>query len=288
VISLPIPLQTMIVLLTGGSSGIGYATVRRLSERGHQVFCASRNPDRRPLPEGVVPLRLDVGVTASAVQAIETVLRIAGGLDALINNAGVGQLGAIEEVGEDVAHHVFEVNFFGPMRLARLAVPHMRSRGGGRIINVASMNDVLPAPFGGYYSASKAALTSASFVLGAEVAAFGIRVTVVSPGLFRTEMAEGLGTASLDANSAYHAALCGLRAADQKRVDAAGDPDEVATAIEGSLTSADPPARILVGADAVGFAALLKEATADDLAAMLRDYVSELVTRSPDVSRPIE
>ncbi len=266
----------MIVLVTGGSSGIGHAIVRRLAHAGHQVFSASREPERAPLPEGVVPVALDVAVPASAERAVETVLRRAGGLDVLVSNAGVGQSGPVEETGEDEAHHVFEVNFFGPLRLARLAVPHMRSRGGGRIINVTSMNDVLPAPFGGFYSASKAALASASVVLGAEVAAFGIRVTVVAPGLFRTPMAEGLGRASVAPGSAYRAALDGLRRVDAARVDAAGDPDEVAAAVEACMASADPPARIVVGDDARNFAALVQQATADDLAAMLRDYVAEL------------
>lgn len=269
-------------MVTGGSSGIGHAVVQRLARSGHQVFSASRNPERSPLPEGVVPLRLDLGSAASAQEAIAAVVRGAGGLDVLVNNAGVGQLGPIEETGEDEAHHVFEVNFFGPLRLARLAVPYMRSQGGGHIVNVTSMNDALPAPFGGFYSASKAALASASFVLGAELAPFGIRVTIVAPGLFRTEMAESLGKRPVNPGSAYRVALQGLRSADEQRIATAGDPDQVATAIEECLDSPDPPCRIVVGADAEGFERLLKEATPEDLGTMLRDYVSEVSTPRAD------
>lgn len=266
----------MIVLVTGGSSGIGHAIVCRLAAGGHRVFAAARRPERAPLPDGVVPVTLDVASPASCAAAIEKVVADAGGIDVLVNNAGSSAVGPIEELSEEEAHHLFEVNFFGPLRLARLAVPLMRSRGGGRIVNVTSMNDTLPAPFGGMYSASKAALASASFVLGAEVAAFGIRVSVVAPGLFRTEMAEGLGQVDVAADSPYRRPVEGLRGADRDRLSGAGDPDQVAAAVEELLAASDPPARVVVGADAEGFEALLKSATAEDLAAMLRDYVAQL------------
>lgn len=266
----------MIVLVTGGSSGIGHAIVRRLARGGHEVFCASRDPERSPLPEGVTPVVLDVASADSARAAVDAVVARAGGLDALVNNAGVGSLGPVEETPEEEAHQVLEVNFFGPLRLARLAIPVMRSRGGGRILNVTSMNDVLPAPFGAFYSASKAALASASYVLGAEVAAFGIRVTIVAPGLFRTAMADELGRRAVDAGSSYRVALEGLRTADGERLAAAGDPDQVAVAVEECLLSGDPPARIVVGADAEGFERLLRDASPEDLAAMLRDYVAQM------------
>lgn len=263
-------------MVTGGSSGIGHAIVGRLARGGHEVFSASREPKRAPLPDGVTPVVLDVASAESARAAVDAVVAGAGGLDALVNNAGIGSLGPVEETSEEEAHQVLEVNFFGPLRLARLAIPVMRARGGGRIVNVTSMNDVLPAPFGSFYSASKAALASASYVLGAEVAAFGIRVTVVAPGLFRTAMADELGRRPVAPGSAYRAALEGLRGADGERLAAAGDPDQVAVAVEECLLSADPPARVVVGADAEGFEQLLRNASPEDLAAMLRDYVAQM------------
>ncbi|HET6793223.1 MAG TPA: SDR family NAD(P)-dependent oxidoreductase, partial [Acidimicrobiales bacterium] len=134
------------VLVTGGSSGIGLATVRRLAAAGDRVFAASRRPSRNPLPEGVTPLAFDVADPVSARRAVESVLQTAGALDALVNNAGLGLNGPLEEVTDDAAKRMFEVNLFGPMRLAVAAVAAMRPRGGGRIVNVTSMNDVLPAP----------------------------------------------------------------------------------------------------------------------------------------------
>ena len=268
----------MRVLVTGGSSGIGRAIVVRLAAAGHQVFAASRRPERSPLPDGVTPVELDVASAASCAAAMETVVRAGGGLDALVNNAGANAIGPLEEADDDTSRYVFEVNFFGPLRLARVAVPVLRQGGGGRIVNVTSMNDTLAAPFGGVYSASKAALASASAVLGAEVAPFGIRVTVVAPGFFRTEMAESLGGARhIEPGSPYRAALEAIRAADVDRLQSAGDPDLVAQAVERCLGSAEPPARIVVGADAEGFERLVRGATAEEYAAMLRDYVAELI-----------
>jgi NAD(P)-dependent dehydrogenase (short-subunit alcohol dehydrogenase family) len=164
------------------------------------------------LPAGVTPISFDLADPRAADTTVASVVRAAGRLDVLINNAGTGTLGPLEETDDDEAHRILEVNLFGPMRLARAAVPVMRSQGGGRIVNVTSMNDVLPAPFASWYSASKAALASASVVLDAEVHGFGIFVTVVAPGLFRTEMVEGLVSFGIAEGSAYRKTLEGLRA----------------------------------------------------------------------------
>jgi NAD(P)-dependent dehydrogenase (short-subunit alcohol dehydrogenase family) len=265
-----------VVLVTGGSSGIGLATVRRLAAGGHQVFSGSRDPARAALPGGVTPLVVDVGDPDSGRAAISSVVRAAGRLDALVNNAGAGGPGALEEIPDERAHEIFEVNLFGPMRLAAAAVPVMRAAGGGRIINVTSGNDTVPAPFGGWYSASKAALASASTVLDAEVHAFGIFVTVVAPGLFRTPMAERLADRPDVSGSRYAAALAALPGRAAASLEHAGDPDEVAQAIEDCLAAADPPARIVVGADAAEMIKMVHDATADDLAKIMREYVAGL------------
>jgi NAD(P)-dependent dehydrogenase (short-subunit alcohol dehydrogenase family) len=265
-----------VVLVTGGSSGIGLATVWRLAGAGHQVFCGSRQPASAELPRGVTPLPLDVADPAAAPAAVRSVVAGAGRLDVLVNNAGAASLAPLEEAGDAEAHRIFEVNVFGPMRLASAALPVMRAQGGGRIINVTSGNDTAPAPFGGWYSASKAALASLSAVLGAEVHPFGVWVTVVAPGLFRTAMSARLPDYTVPAGSVYAGPFGALMARNGAALQHAGDADEVAQAIEDCITSSEPPARIVVGADAVDMDSSIRQASPEELARLLRDFVTGL------------
>ncbi len=265
-----------VVLVTGGSSGIGLATVQRLAAAGDEVFCGSRNPSRAPLPGGVTPVVLDLADPASGRAAISAIVSAAGRLDVLVNNAGTGSLGPLEEADDEEARRIFEVNVFGPMRLARAALPVMRGQGGGRIINVTSANDVAPAPFGGWYSASKAALASLSAVLDAEVHGFGIFVTVLAPGLFRTAMSESLTSYRVADDSGYAAPFGALRDLTATVLQTAGDPAEVAGAIEGCIRASDPPARMVVGADAAEMDATVRRTSAEGLATLLRGYVAGL------------
>ena len=264
------------MLITGGSSGIGLATVRRLASGGDRVFAASRNPLRGGVPDGVEPIVFDVADPAGANAAVASVVAAAGRLDALVNNAGTGSLGPAEETTADEARRIFEVNLFGPMRLACAAVPIMRDQGGGRIINVTSMNDVFPAPFGGWYSASKAALASLSVALDAEVHGFGISVSVIAPGLFRTEMSNTLDSFRVSRESSYRKAFEALTTQQTARKDTAGDPDEVAAAIQECIHAADAPARMVVGSDAEAMLNIVQSSNPDDFAALLRAFVANL------------
>ena len=265
-----------VALITGGSSGIGLATVRRLAEAGHQVFSASRKPAAVPLPPAITHIPLDLADPAACDAAVQSVLDAAGRLDVLVNNAGRAVLAPLEEGGDAEAHHTFEVNVFGPMRLIRAALPTMRAHGGGRIINVTSVNDVALAPFGGWYSASKAAMAGLSMVLGAELHGSGIFVTVVAPGLFVTGMSEQLPFVTVADDSRYAAAFEKLRAGSARELARAGDPDEVARAIAECIAAAQPPARIVVGADGIAMDETVRKASAEDLATMLREYVASL------------
>ena len=250
--------------------------MRRLAAAGHRVFAASRDPERGGLPDGVTPITLDLADPEAAGPAVRAVVDAAGRLDVLVNNAGTGGLGALEEATDDEALRILQVNLLGPMRLARAAIPVMREQGAGRIINVTSMNDVLPAPFGGWYSASKAALASASVVLDGEVHGFGISVTVVAPGLFRTEMSASLASFEVAADSPYRAAFAGLMAENEARISAAADPDEVAAAIERCIDADDPPARVVVGADAEAMSRLVHDTPPDEFRRLLRGFVAGL------------
>jgi NAD(P)-dependent dehydrogenase (short-subunit alcohol dehydrogenase family) len=265
-----------VVLITGGSSGIGLATVRRLADAGHQVFYASRKPAAVPLAAEVTHVPLDLADPQACDAAVQSVLDAAGRLDVLVNNAGTAVLAPLEEGGDVEAHRTFEVNVFGPMRLIRAALPVMRAQGGGRIINVTSVNDIALAPFGGWYSASKAAMAGLSMVLGAELQGSGIFVTVVAPGLFVTGMSEQLPFARVADDSRYTAAFEKLRAESAAELLMAGDPDEVARAIADCIAAPEPPARIVVGADGVAMDETVRKASAEDLATMLREYVASL------------
>jgi NAD(P)-dependent dehydrogenase (short-subunit alcohol dehydrogenase family) len=265
-----------VVLITGGSSGIGLATVRRLAAAGDQVFCGSRSATSVQLPAGVTPVPLDVSDPTAADSAIRSVTEAAGRLDVLINNAGLAIVAPLEETPDAVAHQTFEVNVFGPMRLARAALPVMRAQGGGRIINVTSVNDIAPAPFGGWYSASKAALASLSVVLGAELHGSGVFVTVVAPGLFRTAMSEQLPFCQVADGSGYARAFEMLRGLNASGLESAGDPDEVASAIEDCIRADEPPARVVVGADGAAMEEMVRQSSAEDVAKLLREFVAGL------------
>jgi NAD(P)-dependent dehydrogenase (short-subunit alcohol dehydrogenase family) len=265
-----------VVLVTGGSSGIGLETVRRLAGSGHRVFCGSREPARAALPTGVTPVVMDVAEPADCDTAVRSVLDAAGRLDVLVNNAGITHRSPLAEAGDAQAHRIFEVNVFGPMRLARAAFPVMVSQGGGRIINVTSVNDNAPAPFAGWYCASKAALATLSSVLAAEAHGFGILVTVIAPGLFRTGMSEGLPSYQISEDSPYAAAFDALRDQTVKRLRTAGDPAEVARVVGECIESGNPPARIVVGTDAAEMERAARKSGADEMAMRMRDFVASL------------
>jgi len=263
-----------VVLVTGGSSGIGLATARRLVAAGDDVFSLSR----RPCPlDGVRSLELDVTDRRTAEKAVDAVVASAGRIDALVSNAGAGALAPLVEVDDDEVAAIFETNVLGPLRLARAAIAAMRTHGGGRLVFVTSLNDSLPAPFGAHYSASKAAMAVAATVLDAEVRPFGITATVVAPGLFRTPMSEGLPTITVDDASPWAPAFERLSVASTARLEDAADPDDVAVAIESCLRADDPPARVVVGQDAVQYEALVRSTSHEDLAAMLRATVRDLL-----------
>ncbi len=179
---------TRTALVTGASSGIGEDTARKLQALGYIVYGAARRTDRLHAlaADGIRPLAMDVTDDASMSAGVNRILEETGRIDVLVNNAGYGSYGAIEDVPIDEARRQFEVNVFGLARLTQLVSPHMRAQGSGTIINISSIGGRLTTPLGGWYHATKYAVEALSDALRIELAPFGIDVVVVEPGAIRT------------------------------------------------------------------------------------------------------
>ncbi|HEY3397000.1 MAG TPA: SDR family NAD(P)-dependent oxidoreductase [Armatimonadota bacterium] len=236
------------VLITGADSGIGWATARLLARHGCRVFAAIFRPDP-PASQGFELLPLDVTSPASVAACVSAVVEQAGRLDVLVNNAGFGVLGPLEETTPEEARSLLEVNLLGPHRLVSAVLPVMRAQGSGLILNVSSAAALLGVPFEGMYCASKAALETYTEALRLEVRGFGVRVALVQPGLVRTSFLEN---AQWTAVSLEAYAL--LREHYTERYahawDKAAPPEAVAQAILRVMNRRSPAWRYSVGADA--------------------------------------
>ena len=176
-----------VVLITGASSGMGRATAELLSGHGYRVFGTSRDPASVPPLADVEMLALDVRDEASVEACVAAVLGKAGRIDVLVNNAGYGLVGAVEETSPGEAQALFDTNLFGVLRMVRAVLPIMRHQGSGIIINTSSILGFLPGPFFGPYAASKHALEALSESLDHEVRGFGIRVALIEPDITNTQ-----------------------------------------------------------------------------------------------------
>lgn len=245
-----------IALVTGASSGIGEATVRRLLADGFVVYAAARRVERmQPLAEaGARLLPLDLTTDDSIVAAVDAIATAEGRIDALVNNAGYGSYGALEDVPLAEARRQFEVNVFGLARLIQLAAPMMRAQGSGRIVNITSIGGKMHEPLGGWYHATKFAVEGLSDCLRMELAPFGIQVVVVEPGAIRTEWS-GIAHESLLASSGHTAYA--EQAQAHARLLAGSDtsslvspPEVVARTIARSLQARRPRTRYATGGGA--------------------------------------
>ena len=178
-----------VALVTGASSGIGEVTALRLGRAGFEVYGAARRVERMSVlhEHGVRVLGMDVTDEASMAAGVGRILEEQGRVDVLVNNAGYGSYGAVEDVPVDEARRQFEVNLFGMARLIQLVLPTMRAQGSGRIINISSIGAVIYEPFGAWYHATKFAVEGFSDSLRVELAPFGIHVVIVRPAGILTE-----------------------------------------------------------------------------------------------------
>jgi NAD(P)-dependent dehydrogenase (short-subunit alcohol dehydrogenase family) len=245
-----------IALVTGASAGIGEATARALLAAGYTVFAGARRLDRMAglAGLGATLLKLDLTDDASIVAAVDAIKAGAGRLDVLVNNAGYGSYGALEDVPLDEARRQFDVNVFGLARLCQLALPMMRAQKAGKIVNVTSIGGKIWEPMGSWYHATKFAVEGLSDCLRVEVGRFGIDVIIIEPGAIRTEWAgiarDGLlatsGTGAYAEQAQSHARL--LAAAETSNL--ASPPTVVARTIVRAVTARRPKTRYATGGGA--------------------------------------
>jgi short-subunit dehydrogenase len=178
-------------LVTGASSGIGEETARELHKRGFTVYAAARRVERMAGLEaaGIRALKMDVTDDASVTKGIAQILEETGRIDVLVNNAGYGSYGSVEDVAISEAKYQFDVNIFGLARVTQLVLPHMREQRSGRIINISSIGGRIYEPLGGWYHATKFAVEGLSDAMRLELAPFGVKVVVIEPAGIRTEWA---------------------------------------------------------------------------------------------------
>jgi NAD(P)-dependent dehydrogenase (short-subunit alcohol dehydrogenase family) len=261
-----------VALVTGASSGIGEAAARRLTDDGFVVYGAARRLDRlqKLADHGVRPLAMDVTDDESMVAGVNRIIEEQGRLDVLVNVAGYGSYGALEDVPMDEARRQFEVNVFGAARLMQLSLPQMRDQRDGTIINITSMGGRIYTPLGSWYHATKFALEALSDCVRLEAAPFGVDVAIIEPGGIRTEWGaiaaqmlkdtSGAG-AYADQAQAVAASLSG-----EGNARFSSDPSVIAKAISKAASAKRPKARYAVGFGAkplIGLHAVLPDRTFD-------------------------
>jgi NAD(P)-dependent dehydrogenase (short-subunit alcohol dehydrogenase family) len=270
-----------VVIITGTSCGLGRAFAQALLEAGFRVVGTVRKPEaalefEQLKPGAAFARTLDVteapGRLASVVEEIQ---QNVGPVYALINNAGYGHEGTLEESSMDELRQQFEVNVFGAVAMMKAVLPHMRARREGRILNVTSMGGLMTMPGLSYYHGSKFALEGISSSLAKEVRPLGIFVTAVEPGMFRTDWAGRSMVRSERSISDYDAVFNPIREARKARSgQQPGDPARAGKAIAALLTATEPPLHLLLGPDAFEYVHKELEATRSEFTAW------EAVTRS--------
>ncbi len=275
-----------IVIVTGASSGLGKAFAGALLQAGFTVVGTVRKSEAAAAFESILPGSsfarvLDVtdapGRLASTVEEIE---RSVGPVYALINNAGYGHEGTLEESSMEELRQQFEVNVFGAVAMIKAVLPGMRARREGRILNVTSMGGLMTMPGLSYYHGSKFALEGISSSLGKEVKPLGIFVTAVEPGMFRTEWAGRSMVRTERRIADYDTIFDPIRAARKARSgQQPGDPEKAGKVIADFLTVADPPAHLLLGPDAL-------DHVRKELAGLGAEFARwETVTKSTDFDK---
>ncbi|WP_324709869.1 oxidoreductase [Pseudomonas citronellolis] len=270
------------LLITGASSGFGLALAQEALADGHRVVGTVRSEQARVALEALAPGRalgrlLDVTDFAAIEPLVAEVEKTVGPLDVLVNSAGYGHEGILEESPLAEMRRQFDVNVFGAVAMMKAVLPYMRQRRRGHILNITSMGGFITLPGIAYYCGSKFALEGISEVVGKEVEGFGIAVTAVAPGSFRTDWAGRSMVRSPRSIADYDALFDPVRQARQEKSGKQlGDPRKAARAMLEAIGSTNPPAHLLLGSDALGLVRQKLEALEEEIAAW------EATTRSTD------
>ena len=256
--------MSKVVLITGGSSGIGKSVGEFLVQKGFKVYGTSRNPENiKNHPFKLVAL--DVIESESITNAIDTVINDAGRIDVLINNAGMGITGPVEETPTSEMRKVFDTNFFGAIDVMKAVLPKMRKQQSGLIINVTSIAGYMGLPFRGIYSATKGALEIVTEATRMEVKSFGIEVTNIAPGDFATNIAAGRYHTPVFNDSPYRENYQKNLDLMDVHVDSGGDPIQMAKAIYSVISKSSPKIHYKVGGFMEKFSIVLKRILPDKI-----------------------
>lgn len=240
-------------LVTGASSGIGHATARRLLADGYRVYVAARRTDKMAelVAQGAHAVAMDITKDEDIVRVVAQLEAEAGGVDYLVNNAGFGMYGSMEDTTLHDARYQFEVNLFGLARLTQLVLPSMRAKGAGRIVNISSMGGRIYTPLGSWYHATKHALEGWSDCLRLELAPFGIEVVIVEPGVINTEFGDVMTQPMLERSGAGAYAPMALAVAESTRrsyaAGAGSPPSVIADTVSRALRARRPRTRYVAG-----------------------------------------
>lgn len=251
-----------VVLITGGSSGIGKSIGEFLHHKGFVVYGTSRNPEK--VLNAIFPLiALDVRDVDSINKAVAKVIAISGRLDVVINNAGVGITGPLEEIPTSEIKNNFETNLFGPIEVMKAVLPQMRVQQSGLIINITSIAGYMGLPYRSVYSASKGALELITEALRMEVKPFGIQITNVAPGDFATNIAAGRFHAPLLKGSAYEKTYGETLKTMDQHVNSGSNPNEMAEAVYKIIQTKEPKIHYKIGVFMQKFSIVLKRILPD-------------------------
>lgn len=249
--------DTKVWLITGSSTGFGRALTEAVLKNGYRVVATARKPEQlsdliEHYPGQVKAIRLDVTKKQEVRDAIRSATETFSRIDVLVNNAGYGTVGAIEEVSDDAIERQFATNVFGALNAMRAVLPLMREQRRGHILNISSVGGFVSYPGSGIYCSTKFALEGLSEALAKEVAPLGIKVTIVEPGAFRTDFS-GRSLSTPDQQIDDYAATSGefVKRAQEMDGKQPGDPNKAAKAMIQAVESDKPPLRLALGEDAV-------------------------------------